>query len=62
MTLKRLRSGAIAICNVLYHDVLLAFKGREDGIPILCCTYGNVFDLRHLQAMTKVHTAIIINY
>jgi len=39
--------------------LLVAFKDCEAGIPIRYRTDGDVFDLRRLQAITKVQTAII---
>ena len=36
-----------------------AFNGSDNGIDILYCTDGSVFNLRRLQAKTKVKTDIV---
>ena len=37
----------------------VAFKDCDVGIPICYRIVSNMFDLRRLQAATKVHTAVI---
>jgi len=39
--------------------LMVAFKDCDTGVPIQFHTDGNVFNIRRLQARTKVHTHMI---